>query len=444
VPPITRLRIHPTSATRTHDPARARGGAAGRLRVGRARAPLTLLLPALLGTGCAETAGEARGPGSVSEISSPAGPGSGEPNLAAGPDGRVYMSWLEPAANSTHALRFAVLDGERWSAPRTIARGADFVVNWADFPSIVVLPDGRLAAHYLQRSPAAEVGYHYDIRIVQSTDGGESWSDPVSPHRDGVPAEHGFVSLFPAGGDSLGAIWLDGRKSSPRYGGTAEMTLRYAALAPDGSLGDGVELDGRICDCCQTSVALSEAGPVAVYRDRTEDEIRDIHVSRLIDGEWTAGEPVHRDGWEIAACPVNGPSISSAGSRVAVAWFTAARDTPRVMLAFSDDSGRSFGPPVRVDGGDPAGRVDVELMPDGSALVGWVERTGGEAAEVRIRTVSATGEAGEPVSVAGSSAARSSGFPRMVRAGDRVILAWTQPGAPSRIRVAQASIGGDE
>ena len=30
------------------------------------------------------------------EIDSPAGPGSGDPNLSVGPDGRIYLSWLEP------------------------------------------------------------------------------------------------------------------------------------------------------------------------------------------------------------------------------------------------------------------------------------------------------------------------------------------------------------
>src|SRR5690606_29085055 len=50
--------------------------------------------------------------GAVSPLESPAGPGSAEPNLAVGPDGRVYLSWLEPAADSAHELRFAILDGE--------------------------------------------------------------------------------------------------------------------------------------------------------------------------------------------------------------------------------------------------------------------------------------------------------------------------------------------
>src|SRR5687767_11216639 len=82
-------------------------------------------------------------------IASPTGRGAAEPNLAVGADGRVYMSWLEPA-DSGHALKFAVLNGRQWSAARTIRSGRDFFVNWADFPSIEVLGGSRLAAHWLQ------------------------------------------------------------------------------------------------------------------------------------------------------------------------------------------------------------------------------------------------------------------------------------------------------
>lgn len=414
-----------------------------RPRGSRALAALATAMAAGLAAGCGggEPGSQRLEPPAVTDLGSPAGPGSAEPNLATGREGRVYMSWLEPAGDSAHALMFSVLDGQEWSPARVIARGSDWFVNWADFPSIVELPDGRIAAHYLQRNPRAEVGYHYDVRIVQSADGGESWSEPVAPHRDGVPAEHGFVSLFHAGGDSLGAIWLDGRKSDERFGGTHEMTLRYTTLAGDGSAGPEVELDGRICDCCQTSVALTSHGPIAVYRDRSDAEIRDIYVTRRVDGAWTGGRPVHDDGWEIAACPVNGPSVSADGERVAVAWFTAARDTARVNVAFSDDGGATFSAPVRVDGGDPAGRVDVELLAGGDALVSWIERTGGEDAEVRIRRVGPRLEMGEPVTVARSSGARASGFPRMTRAGDRVLLAWTEPGEPSRVRTASLAAG---
>ena len=42
------------------------------------------------------------------EIPSPAPPGSAQPNLVTAPDGHLYLSWLEPRADSGVRLRFAV------------------------------------------------------------------------------------------------------------------------------------------------------------------------------------------------------------------------------------------------------------------------------------------------------------------------------------------------
>ena len=60
-------------------------------------------------------------------LESPAARDSGEPNLAATPDGRVFLTWLEPRDESSRRLRLAARRrGEAWSEPRTIAQGTDF------------------------------------------------------------------------------------------------------------------------------------------------------------------------------------------------------------------------------------------------------------------------------------------------------------------------------
>lgn len=405
------------------------------------RAALAAVVVAIAGGLVYRTATASRTPeprllGTVDSLASPAAPGSGEPNLFVASDGRVYMSWLEPA-DSGHALRFAVLDGTRWSAPRTIRAGRDFFVNWADFPSIVVLGGGRLAAHWLQRTGRGS--YAYGVRIAQSRDGGATWSAPVVPHRDSSPNEHGFVAMWPERGGALGAVWLDGRKfATATHDPANEMMLVSTTLGATGALGAEVRLDERTCDCCANTAALTADGPVVAYRNRSPEEIRDIYVTRRIGGRWTAGVPVHADGWHIAACPVNGPSIAASGRRVALAWFTAARDTARVQLAFSENAGAAWSAPVRVDGGNPAGRVGVALLGDGSALVTWIERTGGDTAAVRARRVHPDGRLGAARTIATSSAARASGFPRLVRTGSDVVFAWTVPGRPSMVRVARA------
>jgi hypothetical protein len=380
-------------------------------------------------------------PFATDSLASPAAPGAMTPNLTVAPDGKVYMTWLEPA-DLGHSLRFAVLEGRTWSAPKTIRKGRDFFANWADFSSMEVLEGGRLAAHWLQKNGTGS--YTYEVKIAQSTDGGSTWSAPVTPHRDRSPNEHGFVAMW-RDGSRLGAVWLDGRKFKPQAhdapGGhgpsTNEMMLVSTTLDARGRLGTEIVLDERTCDCCQNSAAMTSEGPIVAYRNRSPDEIRDIYVTRRVKGKWTPGVPVHDDNWKIAACPVNGPNVDARGKRVALAWFTAANDSAKVKLAFSDNSGASFSAPVRIDEGRPSGRVDVSLLPDGGALVTWIERTGGDTAAVRARRVSATGQVGAPITIASSSAARASGFPRMALTGNDVVFAWTVPGRPSAIRVAR-------
>jgi len=219
------------------------------------------------------------------------------------------------------------------------------------------------------------------------------------------------------------------------------MRLAVARWTRDGVV-PGAEsiLDERTCDCCQTAAAVTARGPVILYRDRTGNETRDISVRRLVDGQWTTSVPLHTDDWMIDACPVNGPAISADGDKVAAVWFTGARDTAKVQLVFSRDAGATFGDPVRIDGGTPAGRVDVELLASGDAVVTWIERTGKATSEVRARLVRADGSAEPPLTVAKLSVGRASGFPRMTRKGHNLALAWTVPGPTSSVQLAELRV----
>jgi hypothetical protein len=397
------------------------------------------LLPLLLAACEPQSAGQSEALGELEHLTAPAGRWTSEPDLAVGPDGAVHLTWLETRADSSRQLRFSVLQGDAWSQPRVIATGSDWFISAADIPSLLPLPDGRLAAQYLQRDGRPGATFSYGIRLLHSSDGGGSWSRSAAPHRDTIAAEHGFASLFPVGGDSAGIVWLDGRDLQ-RPDSAGATALRYSAMAPDGALGPEVVLDGRVCDCCQTAVALTAHGPVVAYRGRTEGEIRDILLARRVEGQWLAGRPVREDGWKIQACPVNGPGVAADGESVAVAWYTAARDTPRVLVAFSQDAGANFGEAVRVDGGNPAGRVGIVLVA-GGALVSWVERTDGGSAEVQARLVTPGGHLGNPILISHATGERAAGFPKMVRSGDHVIFAWTRAEAKPMVQTARLHLG---
>ena len=358
----------------------------------------------------------------------PTGTGSGEADLITGADGRLYLSWVEPEGGD-HVLKFARWEGDAWSSPRMIARGSDWFVNWADVPSMTVLEDGKtLFAHWLSKTGSGT--YAYGVRVARSYDGGQSWSDPLIPHRDSTETEHGFVSWSPHSGDRAALVWLDGRETSGHEGHEGHggpMTLRFATLSADGSLGDEALLDPRVCDCCPTHLVKAEDGTLfVVYRDRSDEEIRDISIARRDGNSWTEGRLVHSDGWKIAGCPVNGPRVAVEGSLVAVAWYTVDdADRGHVRIAFSHDRAATFEPPVLVSGPDPLGRVGLTLLPEGTAWVAWLESVKDGLAEVRLSSVNTKGERSDPIVVATTSGARVSGIPRLASLGEDLFVAWT-------------------
>ena len=362
----------------------------------------------------------------VATLASPAAANSAQPHLSVSSRG-VLLSWIE-REGSRATLKFAERTATGWSAPRAVAAGDDWFVNWADVPSVMRLSNGALAAHWLQRSGPGT--YAYDVRLSRSTDEGRTWSTSVLPHSDGTKTEHGFASLFEMPGAGLGLIWLDGRAmhgdshSAPAAGAGA-MALQFGSFDRTWKQTAETPVDTRVCECCPTSAAVTADGPIVAFRNRSDGEIRDIVVSRLEGGRWTEPQPVANDGWHITGCPVNGPMIAARGRTVVVAWFTGAGQQNRSFAAFSSDAGRTFGAPIRLDDGGSLGRVDVDLLDDGSAIASWIEFASGSA-EFRFRRVEPSGGKSVAVKVAAMTSDRSAGFPRLARHKSELVFAWTE------------------
>ena len=347
--------------------------------------------------------------GAVRQIDSPAPEGSAQPNLVSDRRGRVWLTWLEPRqAGGGHRFRAAQLSGNRWTEPVTIAEDTNFLANWADFPSLFVASDGTLAAHWLERTTGREA---YFVRIRTSNDTGRTWSPTITPHKDTSATEHGFVSFFDAPGGGVGLVWLDGREMSAGHaaaGHTGGMTLRSTVIRK-GVPGDETTIDARVCECCQTSATRATGGVLVAYRDRSDKEIRDTSVVRFADGKWSAPITIGSDNWEINGCPVNGPVITATGSAAAVAWFTGVGNTPKTQVAFSQDAGRTFGAPIRVDSAATLGRIAMFMPSADRVLVSSLERTSGGGARVVLRDVRRDGRMSDPVEITPTTADRAGG-----------------------------------
>jgi hypothetical protein len=368
-------------------------------------------------------------PGLVVEPTpNPAAPGSGEANLAATADGRAVLSWIEPVAGG-HAVRLALRADGRFGEARTVATRPNLFVNWADFPAVAALRDGTLFVHWLER--AGDAKYAYGVRVARSRDGGRTWSDPVTPHRDLSPVEHGFVSMAEDEAGRMALVWLDGRAKTA----TALLATRLAA---DGPPGVEERIDERVCDCCQTALARTPRGLVAAFRDRSDGEVRDIAVARHEAGAWTPPTVAAKDDWKIDGCPVNGPVLAVDGDQVALAWFTLAPE-PRVRLVLSSDGGR-WGAPLDLHEGRPHGRVDAAFLPGGDVVVSFLEQDEGAGSEggarLVLRRVGRDGRLRPLLEAAPTSPARASGFPRLERAGPELLIAWRDASEPGQVRTA--------
>ncbi|MFK7828360.1 MAG: hypothetical protein AB8B57_01155 [Congregibacter sp.] len=367
------------------------------------------------------------------ELPSPAPPNSELSRISRDESGNLYVSWVT-RIDSRAQLAYAQWVDNAWSEPQIISQGDDWFVNWADFP-VLSMSAGAGVAHWLQTSGKGR--YDYDVVASFYQQKQAKWGEGVLVNRSGVAAEHGFVSMLPLGDQQTLIAWLDGRntRNQPEAG---PMTLRGAVFDASGDKLREWELDRATCDCCQTSAAMTQAGPVVVYRDRSADDVRDIAIVRLIDDNWTHPAIIHADDWRVMGCPVNGPAVAARDNIVAVVWFTAKNDAARVQLSVSTDSGASFAPPTEVAGQNTSGRVDAVILANGEVVVSWLDTHAAEAT-VMLSRFSSSGQPLDSIDVAATRSSRRSGFPIIESVENTVYLSWTDISDKPRIRVARVN-----
>ncbi len=374
------------------------------------------------------------------------------PQVTALSRGRILLSWQRPLAGGGYAFEMAIRTGDQWSDVREIAGGANLSMFTADLPAVATLPGGDLLAYWELKDARDGDPYATTIQTATTADEGRTWSPPLKPYGEALAGQHSFLSWFPSA-NGIGLMWLDAdQRSKVRHAAlrsgmeTGSIGLRYAALNAKGQVARQVFVDPVTCECCPTSAAVTEKGPVAVYRGRMDPPgttpsevrtdratVRDIYITRLEANGWTRPHLVHADNWVINACPDNGPSVDASASEVAVAWWTRANDDPRVQVAFSSDSGDTFGRAIRVDSGRAEGQVTLTLLPAGAAaVVGWLEK-----GQTWARYVTAAGALSQAVSLGPSP--RHSRLPRWLAGGNHGITAvWTgeENGGP-QVKVAR-------
>ncbi len=81
------------------------------------------------------------------------------------------------------------------------------------------------------------------------------------------------------------------------------------------------------------------------------------------------------------------------------------------------------------------GRVDIVMLPDGTALVSWLEFVG-ISSEIRVRRVYPNGMKDSSFTLEKAGGGSVSGWPQIEIINDEIIFAWTNSESPSIIRSA--------
>ena len=345
-----------------------------------------------------------------------------QPSLVSG-EGSLSLSWISSNEGKKSTLNFSQFKEGKWINTQTMATGSDWFVNWADFPAHAI-NENLILSSYLKKSDSGT--YTYDVILSLQKLSGEKVKEDFLLHTDGVKAEHGFVSIIPNHNQGFFITWLDGRNTVDKDldGYHKPMTIRFAEITNKGDIIDESELDSATCDCCQTSIAVTNKGPVVVYRDRSDKEVRDIYITRKINGIWGVPTPIHNDGWEINGCPVNGPKVASNSNNLAISWFTVSNEKPTVNLSFSKSNGASFGTPIKINDDDAIGRVDVAFLNPQEVLVSYIE--GDDVGTyLRIKKVSIDGKVSAPITISKIDGGRNSGVPQLEILDNEAFVVWT-------------------
>ncbi len=317
--------------------------------------------------------------------------------VAPGPNRQPQLA----AGNGITAMVFGSGEGIWFARSTDAGRSFSSPARIADLPKMLL---GRhrgprvaiAGAAIVVSAISSEAG---NLVAWRSTDGGLTWSAPITVNDVPKAAREGLHAMAGDSAGSLAAVWLDDRVG-PRG------KRLWGAFSTDGgaSWSKNAMLyespSGTICECCHPSLAAAGNGEfVAMWRNSL-DGSRDLYAMRLRAGR-PAG-PAEKQGqgtWKLDACPMDGGGLALPEGRIASAWrrekdvYLAAPGEPEVKLGAGQDIALAAnaqglwavwstpqGIAARIPGQDtprqlsPAGAFpSIVRAPDGAIVAAWEE-----------------------------------------------------------------------
>lgn len=180
-----------------------------------------------------------------------------------------------------------------------------------------------------------------DVVLFRSSDRGSTWTAPMVINDVPGAAREGLHALAASPSGLVVIAWLD-----LRHGGTRI----YAAISRDHGANWAPDTlvynspGGSVCECCHPSVAISDAGEIAVMFRNNLDGNRDLYVARYSrSGTFAPASKLGISSWALKACPMDGGAVAFDGASIAAIWrrendvFLTTAKTPEQRLARGRD-----------------------------------------------------------------------------------------------------------
>lgn len=340
--------------------------------------------------------------------------------------------WAVAAAGGHVVLRQSTDFGRSWSAGRSVNAAPEGIGTDGDArPKIAVGPRNEL--HVTWTTPLTRP-YSGHIRHARSTDGGATFTPPMTVNNDRDEITHRFDALAVTPGGRVFIAWIDkrdavaaAREQRGAYAGAAV----YFAVSQDGgaTFGANHKLADHSCECCR--IALLPTGEdrvLAFWRAVLPPDVRDHALGEMhADGTVAGVRRATFDDWRLDVCPHHGPSLAADGAgRLHAVWYTDGA-AAGVFYGRLRDGGVDG---QRRLGGDAAAHADI--MAHGNRIaIAWKEFDGRVTA-LRTTVSHDAGETWRERILA--TTAGASDQPRMLAHDGRFYVFWNTAQEPFGVR----------
>ncbi|HUJ93942.1 MAG TPA: sialidase family protein [Terriglobales bacterium] len=239
----------------------------------------------------------------------------------------------------------------------------------------------------------------------------------------------GFPTLAATHAGDVYVAWLDERDKAE-----GSSSVYFSRSTDHGvTFSRNMRIAGSACDCCRPQIYVAPSGDIYLaWRQVFAGDVRDMVLAHSNDGGKTFSQPVRVavDNWVLHACPDVGPAIGASNGRLYVAWYSEGQERPGIRLAISKNGGASFARPqiVSADVLD-ATHPRLSVSEDGRVLLTFQGRPAHEDTKWRSNQAFIVGINGEKFThpIQATNSEHSVHDPDVLAGtAGRLFLAWTE------------------